>query len=410
MEYRRPLWQGAGTEYTRIAGPIARRPTLQSTPTVNQGVVIARIRTDITLAEFEGSVQQLLKDTEDTYWDLYLAYRTYDAESVATESALQTWREVRANLDVGKIGAADEAQARDNYFETRARREQALSNLFSQEVRLRRLLGLPVNDGTVLRPSDDPITAQVLPDWNYSLAESLTNRPEIRRQKWNIKSLELQLDAAEKLVAPRLDFVARYQVNGFGDQLFGDGPNFEGAYDTLLSGDFTGWGLGFEFSMPIGFRGATTQVQNLEQRIAKARALLSQQEQEISYELANAFQQLDQAYQTAMTNYNRRLAAQRRVEAFEAEFEVGRSTVDLVLRAQISLAQAEIAYYASLVGYNRALNELRFRKGTILMDNSVFLSESLWTEEQRERIRSLGEGAANSATPGHTEAGHTKSF
>jgi len=381
LEYRRPLWQGAGTEYTRIAGPIARRPTLQSTPTVNQGVVIARIRTDISLVEFEGSVSQLLKDTEDTYWQLYLAYRTYDAESVATKSALQTWREVRANMDAGKVGAADEAQARDNYFETRSRREGALSNLFTQEVRLRRLMGLPVNDGSVIRPSDDPITAQILPDWNNSLAESLTNRPEIRRQKWNIKSLELQRGAAEALVNPRLDFVARYQVNGFGDQLTGGDGRFNSAYDTLMSGDHTGWGLGFEFSMPIGFRGATTQMQNIEHRISKARALLAQQEQEISYELAASFQQLDQSYQTAKTNYNRRRAAQRRVEAFEAEYRVGRSTVDLVLRAQISLAQAEIAYYSSLVGYNQALNELRYRKGTLLMDNSVYLSESLWTED-----------------------------
>jgi hypothetical protein len=148
-----------------------------------------------------------------------------------------------------------------------------------------------------------------------------------------------------------------------------------------MSGDHTGWGLGFEFSMPIGFRGATTQMQNIEHRISKARALLAQQEQEISYELAASFQQLDQSYQTAKTNYNRRRAAQFRVEAFEAELEFGRSTVDLVLRAQISLAQAEIAYYSSLVGYNQALNELRYRKGTLLMDNSVYLSESLWTED-----------------------------
>ena len=343
--------------------------------------MIARIRTDISLVEFEASVSQLLKDAEDTYWQLYLAYRTYDAESVATKSALQTWREVRANMDAGKVGAADEAQARDNYFETRARREGALSNLFTQEVRLRRLMGLPVNDGSVIRPSDDPVTAQILPDWNNSLAESLTNRPEIRRQKWNIKSLELQRGAAEKLVNPRLDFVARYQVNGFGDQLTGGEGRFNSAYDTLMSGDHTGWGLGFEFSMPIGFRGATTQMQNIEHRISKARALLAQQEQEISYELAASFQQLDQSYQTAKTNYNRRRAAQRRVEAFEAEYKVGRSTVDLVLRAQISLAQAEIAYYSSLVSYNQALNELRYRKGTLLMDNSVYLSESLWTED-----------------------------
>ena len=382
-EFRTPLLQGAGTRYTRIAGPIARRPTLQSTPTVNQGVLIARIRTDISLADFESAVQQLLRDTEDTYWELYLAYRTYDAESVATRSALQTWREVRANKDVGKVGAADEAQAQDNYFETRARRENALASLYQTEVRLRRLLGLPVNDQSILRPVDDPLTAQVSPDWNVSLTEALAYRPELRRQKWNIKSLELQHEAAELLVRPRLDFVARYGFNAYGDQLTGgDAPvQPHSAYSTIWDGTYEDWGLGFEFSMPIGFRAATTQAQNIEHRIAKARATLAEQEKEVSYEVAATFQQVAQTYQSAKTNFNRRRAAHRRVAAFEAEYRVGRTTVDMLLRSQISLAQAEIAYFSSLISYNRALNDLNFRKGTILYDRNVYLTESLWTEE-----------------------------
>lgn len=376
-----PLLQGAGTKYTRIAGPVTRRPTLQSTPTVNQGVVIARIRTDISLTEFEASVAQMLHDTEETYWDLYLSYRTYDAETVATRSALQTWREVRANFEAGNVGEADEAQARDNYFESRARREDGLANLYLTEVRLRRLMGLSVNDGQVLRPTDDPVTAEVRPDWNVTLTEALTSRPELRRQKWNIKSMELQLDAAEMLVRPRLDFVARYQINGLGDRLTGGGAQFRSAYDTLWNGDFTGWGAGFQFSMPLGFRGATTQVQNIEHRLSKARSMLAEQEQEISYELASVFQQIAQTYQTAKTNFNRRNAAKRRVQAFEEELRASRTTVDMLLRSQISMAQAEIAYYSSLVSYNRSINDLNFRKGTILMDRNVFLSESLWEED-----------------------------
>jgi len=65
--YRQPLLQGAGAEYTRIAGTIVRRPTLQGIPTVNQGVVIARIRSDIALTDFESAVNNMVKDVEDTY-------------------------------------------------------------------------------------------------------------------------------------------------------------------------------------------------------------------------------------------------------------------------------------------------------------------------------------------------------
>ncbi len=392
-EWRTPLLAGHGDEYTKIAGPIARRPTLQSTPNVNQGVVIARIRTDISIADFEEAISNLLKDVEENYWDLALAYRTYDAEMQSQNSALQTWREVRANMEAGKVGAADEAQARDNYYEITARAKNALSSLYQTELRMRRLMGLPVNDGRVMRPVEDPVTAELHADWNVSLTEALTMRPELRKQKWNIKSLELQYEAAQSLVRPRLDFVARYDINGFGDRLTGNNGStgnarFRSAYDTLFSGDYTGWGLGFEFSMPIGFRGAHAQVKNYEHRLAKARAILANQEIEVSHELAATMQQVDQAYEGAKTNFNRRRAAERRVQAFEAEYKVGRTTLDQLLRSQISLAQAEVAYFQSLIGYNKALADLKFRKGTILRDDQVYLSEGMWdTEAYGQAIR-----------------------
>lgn len=390
FDYRQPLWAGGGTRFTRIAGPISRRPTLQNVPQVNQGVVISRIRTDIALADFEQATIGLVKDVEDVYWELYLAYRAYDTDTTARNSFLHTWREVKAKTDQGLEGgsAADEAQARDSYFDARAASENSLSNVYNTEGRFRRLLGLPVNDGRIIRPANEPTTAEFLPDWRTSLVEALTRRVELRKQKWNIKSLELQLEASKSLTNPRLDFVARYQINGFGDQLFGNAehtPSGAGTgngrtnsfYENLLSANQSGGGLGVEFSMPIGFRAAHSQVRNLELKLAKARAALGAQEFEISHELANAFRQADTTFQTAQTYFNRRRAAERRVQANDAQYRAGKGNVDLLLRAQISLATAEKAYYQSLVGYNRAILDMKYRKGTLMEDNSVFLSESL---------------------------------
>ena len=391
FDYRQPLWAGGGTRFTRIAGPISRRPTLQNVPQVNQGVVISRIRTDIALADFEQATIGLVKDVEDLYWELYQAYRAYDTDMTARNSFLHTWREVKVKTDQGLEGgsAADEAQARDSYFDARAASENSLSNVYNTEGRFRRLLGLPVNDGRIIRPANEPTTAEFLPDWRTSLVEALTRRVELRKQKWNIKSLEFQLEAAKSLTNPRLDFVSRYQMNGFGDQLFGNAehaPSVAGGngrsnsfYDNLLSGNQTGGGLGFEFSMPIGFRAAHSQVRNLELKLTKARAALGFQEFEISHELANAFRQLDTTFQTAQTFFNRRRAAELRVQANLAQYKAGASkgSVDLLLRAQISLAQAEKAYYQSIIGYNRAILDMKFRKGTLMDDDNVYLSESL---------------------------------
>jgi outer membrane protein TolC len=384
-DYRQPLLAGSGTEFTRIAGPVGSN--IEGISGVGQGVVIARINNDISIVDFESAVRNLLKDVEDLYWDLSLAYRAYDAEVVARNSTLRSWREVECKSRVGAAGggAADEAQARDQYFESEARTESALADIYATEGRLRRLVGLPVNDGRVMRPLDEPSSAEFLPDWHLSLAEALTRRVELRRQKWMIQSLELQLSAARNLVRPRLDFVTGYRVNGFGDHLFGHGDDdgmtpqgFGSAYETLTQGDQTGWDVGVEFSMPLGFRAAHSQVRNIELRLAKARAALSAQELEISHELSHAFQSLDRWYQTAATNFDRRRAAEQRVLASQCAYDAGHSTLDLLLRAQLSLAQAEIAYFRSLAEYNKAIADYHHRQGTLLERDNIYLAEDTW--------------------------------
>ena len=382
-EYRHPLLAGAGTEFTQTAGPISS--SFQGISGVNQGVAIARINNDITLASFESSVRDLVSDVEELYWRLELTYRIYDSQIAARNSALRSWREADAILKAGgarNFQPADEAQARDRYFETRASTEEALASIYETETRFRRLLGLTVNDGRVIRPSDEPISAEFTPNWQMSLTEALVERVELHSQKWNIKSLELQHTAAESLTMPRFDFVSSYGVNGFGSHLVSQSQTpLSSGYRTMAEGNQTGWTLGFELSMPIGFRQAHAQVQNIEFRLAKARAVLKAQENDVSHELSLAFQALARYYAQAQSNYNRWQAAKRRVELFEAQVRVGTATLDLVLRAQSSLASAEIAYYQSLVDYNLAIRDIHRFKGTLLEYNNIYLVEGEWTPE-----------------------------
>lgn len=389
-EYRRPLWAGAGVDYTRTAGPV--NPNFGAITGVSQGVLIARINNDITIAQFEGNVRNLVKDVEDVYWDLYLQYRLYDTAVVARNSAQRTWSEAKTKLDIGGIrgfNKQDEAQARDQYYAAKAQAQSALSSIYTTETRLRRLLGLKVNDGRIIRPANEPTSGELVPDWRLSLTNALTRRVELRAQKWNIKSLELQLKAAESLTNPRFDFATSYQVNGFGDHLFGKQDNdaagtpqgLRSGYETLTQGNQTAWTTGFEFSMPLGFRSAKAQVRNIELRLLKARKVLEAQELEISHELAVAFQNLAQHYANVKTNFERINAARERVRILEEQYKEGLAnvTADIVLRAQSAQALAESAYYTSLSSYNQAIAELEFRKGSLLEHNSIFLAENEWT-------------------------------
>ena len=97
--------------FNRIAGPGA-------TPGVINGVLIARIRTDVSIADFEMGLRDFVSNVENAYWDLYYAYRDLDAKIKARDIALDTWRRIQALNEAGRRGgeAEKEAQAREQYY------------------------------------------------------------------------------------------------------------------------------------------------------------------------------------------------------------------------------------------------------------------------------------------------------
>jgi outer membrane protein TolC len=387
--FNQPLLQGAGVTYNRIAGPdffdnLYGRPNFR-------GVLLARISADISLADFEAGVRNLVSDTEQSYWELYFAYRNLEARKAGRDSALEAWRKVHAlYVEQSRGGEADkEAQAREQYFFFRSEVEQALTDVYRCENRLRYMMGISASDGRLIRPSDEPTTARIAFDWQQSLVEALSRSAELRKQKWVIKQRELELVAAKNLVLPRLDMVGRYRFLGMGQELVNQNYNpYESnnadplrgtdAYSTLFSGQFQEWQAGAQFLMPLGFRRELATVRHHQLQLARERARLQDEELEASHALVEAVRNVDTNFALAQTNFNRRVAAERQVEAVQAAYDAGTVTLDQLLDAQRRRAEAESSYYRSIVDYNRSIAQLHFRKGSLLEYNGVFLSEGPW--------------------------------
>lgn len=378
-QFRQPLLSGSGVDYTRIAGPA--NPNFGAITGVSQGVVIARINEDISIADFEIAVRNAMRDIETAYWNLFLTYRIYDTAVAAHQSAAGSWKIAFDLSDVGNGTKMDELQAREQVYETKANVETSLSDLYKAEAELRRLIGLPMNDGTVLVPVDEPALAEFQPDWQASLQQALTYRVELRRQKWNVKSLQLQLQAARSLVRPRLDFIAGYDLQGAGDRFISQGGGLNSAVGALKHGDIDSWNLGLEMSMPIGFRFARSQVRNLELQLAKATAVLASQEKNIAHDVATAIQDVTSAYASAQSNYKRMQAAIRRAELEKRRYEAGGSNLDPLLRAQSSRSVAEASYFRDVATYNQSLVSLNLATGRILDLNGISLAEGPWCPE-----------------------------
>jgi outer membrane protein TolC len=387
--FSQPLLQGAGVTYNRIAGPdffdnLYGRPNFR-------GVLLARINADISLADFEAGVRNLVSDTEQSYWELSFAYRNLEARKAGRDSALEAWRKVHAlYVEQSRGGEADkEAQAREQYFFFRSEVEQALADVYRAENRLRFMMGISASDGRLIRPSDEPTTARIAFDWQQSLVEALSRSAELRRQKWIIKQRELELVAAKNLILPRLDMVGRWRFLGMGQELINqnylpyeangaDPLAGTDAYSTLFSGQFQEWQAGAQFLMPLGFRRELATVRHHQLQLARERARLQDEELEASHALVDAVRNVDTNFALAQTNFNRRVAAERQVEAVQAAYDANTVTLDQLLDAQRRRAEAESSYYRTLIDYNRSISQLHYRKGSLLEYNGVFLAEGPW--------------------------------
>jgi outer membrane protein TolC len=392
-----PLLAGAGTAFNRIAGPLPQQGTGTGFANIlaGGGVLIARINEDVSLADFERAMRDMVFDVETAYWDLYVAYRDFDSIRAGRDAALANWRRVKAFQQAKVIGgeALLLAQARSQYYQFVADLETALRNLLAAENRLRYMMGLPATDGRLIRPKDDPQRAKVLFDWNEIHIEALARSVELRRQKWIIQRRELELIAARNLLLPRLDAVALYRWLGAGDTLIdpnGRGvPPFPGsnAYSTLTDGNYQEWQLGFNFNMSLGFRQQMVTVRNVQLQIARERARLEEQELELSHALTEAIRNLECQYVIAQRRLDQLYATQEEYQQFDAIWKSGVQRIGRlevrntdVIDALARRAVAESAYYRALVDYNRAIAEVHLRKGSLLEYNRVFLAEGPWPQ------------------------------
>lgn len=403
-EVRHPLMRGGGVGFNRIAGPGA-------TPGNINGVVIARLNTDISVIDFEQNLHSLINEVENAYWDLYFAYRMLETRKAARDRSLQVLKRIRARgADLPGGVAEQESLAAAQYYAYEIEVKNSLGGRLVEgtqpnngsrggtfrgtlgiqvaERRLRLLMGVPLADGRLIRPATDPVLVRVIFDWDEIVQESMLRRTELRKQQLEIRRRQLEVVANKNFLLPQMDLIARHRFRGFGDDLLGwdsdpvsadpllsDG-RFNNAVRDLLTGDFQEWMLGVEVSMPIGFREAYNALRNAQLRLAREQAVLQESQREIRHDLANGIADLHRAYEVSLAAEQRRAAVSLRRQLLEQRNErTGNIDSAALLDAYRQEADADAEYIRALVDYAVAIKNIHFEKGSMLEYCGVLLAE-----------------------------------
>ena len=421
LQLTHPLMRGRGTLINRIP------------------VVLARINEDIALHDFEANVRNLVKATEDAYWDLYCGYRIVESAQQSLDTAAFLWRVASDRAKAGGPPEA-EAQARGLFgtFQNQIIAAKHGSNvpgsfdprgLYGREQILREKIGWAPSDGRLIRPTDIPTEARVAFDWEGVKAEALVRNVEVRKHKWAIKGLELEVMSAKNQLLPQLDLTGIYRFVGVGDvwaKSKGTGLQFpdvgSSAIESLTDGNFQEVGARVEFTpTPFGARRAHAGISNREFQLVKAHEELRQKELSLVNELSYSWRLVDSAFEQMRVLREQWAAQSEEIKIYRDKIEQNTGELpqqlDLLLRAEERRGQAQRTYYQAVCEYNKSISAIHYWKGSLLDLNSIAMEEGPWTEkaywdaDELAKQRAAGHyfdyGYTRPAvvTRGHVEAG-----
>ena len=353
-----------------------------------EGILVTRLRADQAKAEFEADLNALIFNVELAYWVLYGRYYSKYAAEQALRQAYVTWEQLQQLQAAGLQTKQGVAQARAQFEEFRLQYLVALQNVLEGERRLRGILGLPLEDGQRIVPADTPILAPYKPDWQASLGEALTSRPELRMARQELKIQQLNVMLQENNVRPDLRAFANYNINGIGTRLDGRGPVREfdpvtfaeserpgNAMGSLVSNRFNNWELGFRLDYPFGARDAHATLKVAQLNLARSHVVLKNQERKAELFLGSLYQQLAAYHEQILLQQTRRIALGTQLQGQFERVKIGKDPLIQLLDAQRAFTGSIQAEADAVVSYNIAIAGFHLAKGTILPYNSITIGE-----------------------------------
>jgi hypothetical protein len=216
----------------------------------------------------------------------------------------------------------------------------------------------------------------VLYDWDEAIQEALSQREELRRQRWVIKQRELELIASRNFLKPQLDMVSQYRMRGFGEDLYGT----QSATSTF--GQYQEWQLGLEYQIPVGFRRANAGVKNAQLALVRESEVLREQERAVHFGLSNAINESKRAHDNLVLQEKRLNSIVAQLNAIDLRNESGEAAeLDVRLETHRRLLDARLRFHQAEVEHMLALRNVNVEKGTLLRYCNVFLNESATSAE-----------------------------
>jgi outer membrane protein TolC len=354
-------------------------------------------KTNLQIADsvFRQQVISAITQVLNLYWDLVYFRDNVRVAERSLALAQKTLSDNKRQVEIGTLAPIEVVRAES---EVAARQQDlivAQTSLQQQQELIKTVLAKQVDKdlpGVTVEPIDvlpEPKADDIAP-LEEALRLAQENRPEIEQGNLNLRNQQIVVAANRNALLPSLDLFGSYGASGLsGNELlrapgYPPGPvigvvpgGISQALTQTLRGRFPDYSFGLQFSVPIRNRSAQADTARalLEER--QMRTQLQQTRNQIAQEVKNAEIAVVQAKAQIEAARKAVTLARQTLDAEQKKFQLGESTVFLVIQAQRDLVLAEVREVQARTIYAKALTQYGQATGTTLARHNIQLSDAL---------------------------------
>ena len=358
-----------------------------------RAIRVARIVRKGSDLAFAQSVLTDINNVQNLYWELVFARGNVGVNIRAVEEAQRLYDDNQRQVEIGTLAPLELVRAEAQLATAQQGLIAAQTTQLQQQIALMNVIAKDMVDPAIYGIEVVPLDTVVAPPpmenlpLSDAVKEAMTNRPDVQLAKLNLTVHDINLQSVRSALLPTLTlngFVSGTGLSGDSNPLSGLAGNkktpvvsgFPNALNTVFVGDFPEYQATVNLTIPIRNRAAQADVARALLLQQQGQAQLLQLQDTVAVDVQNATVLLKQARTAVDAAVKNRELNEQALAAEQTKFQLGASTIFLVVTAQQALSVAASAEVRAQVNLVEAAVNFQRAMGRTLEANRIDLSDA----------------------------------
>lgn len=362
-----------------------------------RNIRIARNNREVSDLVFKQQVMLTVTQVQNAYWDLVSASEDVKVKESSVTVAEKLFNDNKRQVEIGTLAPIEIVRAEAQVASTRQDLIVSQTVLQQYETNLKNMVLRNLGDAGLLSarvvPTDRitvPPVEPVVPIQEL-FGMALSSRPELAQSRIDLRNRDISFKAVRNGMLPTLDAFGYWGGQGTaglptpfrrpgqtGPNVIP--PNLQGGLGNALSqsfgSDFPDYAFGLQLSIPLRNRSAQADAAQAQIENGQAVMRLRQLENSVRVEVQNAIIALQQNRARLEAAQKQRFLQEQTLDAEQKKFQLGASTIFLVIQAQRDLAVARSAEVKAMNDYMKSRVESDRATGQTINKNGISLDEA----------------------------------